>query len=366
MRLIRWNNKNDVCCHARWIHPQAAPRQRVRRRSGQKSVSEGAIQNMSVKLSALDLVTAFPGQTAKEAIDRAVEVANGVEKLGWERYLIAEHHNMASVVSSSTALVVQRVLAGTEKIQVGSGGVMLSNHSPLQVAETYGTLDALYPGRVDLGIGRAPGTDPATASLIVRKDYMDANEFASDVALILHFFDAPEKQKHIAAYPGVGADVHPIILGSSLSSAHVAAALGLPYAFAAHINPRSVEQASQIYRAGFRPSRYLQKPYLIVSVWLYAGKTTEQAEEMFEHGGKLFLTEIHGRKDPEAPLTSAEKILLTQTMGTTFHGGPEEIAAQWKQLDAAVHPDELMTASASPEAAAILESYQIVDSVVRG
>lgn len=321
---------------------------------------------MSVKLSALDIVTAFPGQTVHEAIDRAAKAAQALEKRDWTRYLIAEHHNMPAVASSSTALVIQYVLDRTQKIQVGAGGVMLSNHSPLQVAETYGTLDELFPGRVDLGIGRAPGTDPAAASMLVRKDYMDPKEFASDVALILHFFDKAENQKHVAAYPGVGADVHPIILGSSLSSAHVAAALGLPYAFAAHINPRSTEQAAQIYRMSFRPSRYLQKPYLIVSVWLYGGETAEQAEEMYETGGKLFLTAIRGRQDTEAPLTSAEKILLSQMLGTTFHGNPEEIAKQWAQLSGSVTVDELMAVSSSPDYDALMRSYKVLESVVWG
>lgn len=321
---------------------------------------------VSVKLSALDLVIAFPGQSAREAIDRGAVAAQSVEQLGWNRYLIAEHHNLPSTLSSATSVIAQYILARTKTIQVGAGGVMLSNHSPLQVAETYGTLDALYPGRIDLGIGRAPGTDPATASMIIRQDYVDVNEFARDVALIMHFFDKEEKQKHIAAYPGVGADVHPIILGSSLASAHVAAALGLPYAFAAHINPHSVEQAAQIYRSQFEPSRYLDKPYFIVSVWLYAGETKEQAEEMYETGGKLFLSVIHGREDNGEPLTSAEKILLSQTHGMTLTGGPDEIAAQWHKLENTLHPDELMAAASSPSAETLVRSFTVLDRVVRG
>lgn len=320
---------------------------------------------MEAKLSALDLVTAFPGQSAKEAIDRAVTVAGSLEKLDFVRYLIAEHHNMPAVASSATAVVVGHVLERTETIQVGAGGVMLSNHSPLQVAEAYGTLDALYPGRVDLGIGRAPGTDPATASMIVRKNYADANEFAQDVALILHFFDKEENQKHIAAYPGVGAAVHPLILGSSLAGAYVAAALGLPYAFAAHINPKAMEQAAEVYRQGFQPSRYLEAPYLIISVWLYGGETRAQADELFEAGGKLFLSSVLGRQDSGQPLTSAEKILLTQTMGLTFSGAPAELAAQWKKLDDAVHPDELMAASAYPQAEPLVRSFTALRDAVR-
>lgn len=321
---------------------------------------------METKLSALDIVSAFPGQTAKEAIDRAAEVAGALEKMDWTRYLVAEHHNMYAVMSSATAVVAEYLLSRTKKIQVGAGGVMLSNHSPLQVAETYGTLDALYPGRVDLGIGRAPGTDPATASMIVRRNYADVNEFAQDVALILHFFDAPENQKQIAAYPGVGADVHPLILGSSLASAYVAAALGLPYAFAAHINPRDAEQATAIYRKEFRPSRYLDEPYLILSVWLHAGETEQQAEEMYEAGGKLFLNVVHGRQETGQPLTSAERIILTQMMGTTLHGGPDELKAQWEKLRSTFTPDELMTVSSSPKAETLIRSFTVLDSVVRG
>lgn len=321
---------------------------------------------MSTKLSALDLVIAFPGQNASEAIQRSAIVGRAVEQLGWERYLVAEHHNQPSTFSSATSVIAQYVLAATKTIQVGAGGVMLSNHSPLQVAETYGTLDALYPGRIDLGIGRAPGTDPATASMIIRQDYVDVNEFARDVALLLHFFDEEEKQVHIAAYPGVGAAVHPLILGSSLASAQVAAALGLPYAFAAHINPNALEQAVQIYRARFQPSRYLDKPYVIVSVWLYAGETKEQADEMYEKGGKLFLSIIHGREDTGEPLTSAEKILLAQTHGMAFTGGPEDIAAQWQKLRDALHPDELMSAAMAPQAETLIRSFTVLDKAVRG
>lgn len=322
-------------------------------------------QRIGMKLSALDLVTAFPGQTAKEAIDRSAVVARSLEKLGWVRYLIAEHHNMPAAMSSATSIVVGHVLSQTETIQVGAGGVMLSNHTPLQVAEAYGTLDALYPGRVDLGLGRAPGTDPATASMLVRRNYADLKEFAQDVALILHFFDKEEEQAHIAAYPGVGAEVHPLILGSSLASAYVASALGLPYAFAAHINPRDLERAAGIYRSQFSPSRYLDEPYLIVSVWLYAGETAEQADEMYEEGGKLFLSAIHGRQDAGQPLTSAEKIILSQTLGMTFSGGPEQIAEQFIQLQSTVQPDELMAASSSPDAEALIRSFTVLDRVVR-
>lgn len=319
---------------------------------------------MSVKLSALDLVVAFPGQTAKDAVHRAAEVAKGLETMDWTRYLIAEHHNMPTTLSSATSVIVDYVLGRTEKIHVGAGGVMLSNHTPLQVAEVYGTLDALYPGRVDLGLGRAPGTDPAAASMLVRNDYTDLNRFAQDVALILHFFDEEDKQVQVAAYPGVGADVHPLILGSSLASAHVASALGLPYAFAAHINPSVLEQAVSIYRDRFTPSRYLDKPYLIVSVWLYAGETAAQANEMYEAGGKLFLAAIHGRQDTGKPLTSAEKIILKQSQGLTFTGGPADIAGQWKHLQETVGPDELMTASVSPDAQTMLRSYTVLDAAV--
>lgn len=320
----------------------------------------------NVNLSVLDLVTAFDGQTAKEAIDRSAEVAAGVEKLNWTRYLIAEHHNMPTTLSSATSVVIQRVLSQTERIQVGAGGVMLPNHSPLQVAEVYGTLDALYPGRVDLGIGRAPGTDPAAASLLMRKTYADSADFAQDVALILHFFDAPEQQKVVGAYPGAGADVHPLILGSSLAGAHVAAALGLPYAFAAHFSQHDAGQAAEIYRSKFRPSRYLRSPYFIVCVWLYAGHTADEAEAMFEAGGKRFLKAIHGREDTGQPLTSAEKILLSQSMGRVLKGDQAQIAAQWQRLQAELSPDELMAASTSPDAQTLIRSFAVLNDAVRG
>ena len=319
----------------------------------------------NINLSVLDLVTAFNGQSARDAMDRAAAVAAGVEKLGWIRYLVAEHHNMPSTLSSATSVVIQRILSKTDRIQVGAGGVMLPNHSPLQVAEVYGTLDALYPGRVDLGIGRAPGTDPAAASLLIRKTYADSADFAHDVALIMHFFGPQEQQKVVGAYPGAGAEVHPIILGSSYSSAHVAAALGLPYAFAAHFSPHDVKPAAEIYRSEFKPSKYLSEPYFIVSVWLYASDTAEEAEEMYETGGKLFLKAIHGREESGEPLTSAEKILLSQTMGRVLKGDRQQIAEQWEQLHAELHPNELMAASASPDAQKLIRSFTVLNEAVR-
>lgn len=318
-----------------------------------------------LKLSALDVVPVFDNQTIKQAIDRSVEIAQGLEQMDYERFLIAEHHNTLGSASSANDIVIAYVLERTKTIQVGAGGVMLPNHSPLQVAETYGTLDALFPGRVDLGFGRAPGTDPMTFSLIARKNYADTCEFVQDVFYVLNWFKPVEEQGQITNFPGAGAKVHPIILGSSLSSAYAAAALGLPYAFAAHINPNDTVEAIETYRKEFQPSSYLKEPYVILSVWLYAGNTEAEAESRFEVSAKKLLETLQGRKKSDGlPLTSAEKILLTQRMGTCLKGTAPEIKEQFQKLDALVHPDELMGVATAATSEEVLSMYQILKEAV--
>ena len=214
---------------------------------------------MKTKLSALDVVPVFVGEKPIDAIERSAHLAQVCEKLDFERFLIAEHHNLGGTASSSTATIIQYILGKTKDIRVGAGGVMLPNHTPLQVAETYGTLDAIFPGRVDLGIGRAPGTDQITASMITRKNYVDNNEFAQDILLLEYFLGPLEQQETVGAYPGADSDVQLIILGSTAHSAYVAAALGLMYSYAGHINPNGVEEALDIYRQNFKPSQYLYR-----------------------------------------------------------------------------------------------------------
>lgn len=319
-----------------------------------------------LQLSALDVVPVFENQTIREAVDRAADIARGLEKMDFQRYLVAEHHNSMGTASSANDILIGYLLDKTSVIQIGAGGVMMPNHTPLETAETYGTLDALYPGRVDLGFGRAPGTDPLTSSLIARRDYADVNDFVRDVAQVLHWFKPVEEQGQVTNFAGAGAQVHPIILGSSLASAYAAAALGLPYAFAAHISPGDAQRAVEIYRENFHPSSYLRSPYVIVSVWLFAGRTEAEAEERFAVSAKRLLETLQGRKKTDGlPLTSAEKILMKQRMGTSLKGTAKQIAEQFEDLNEQLQPDELMGVASGRTAESVLTMYEILQEALK-
>lgn len=328
---------------------------------------------MAIKLSALDVVPIYEGESAKEAFDRSARLAKHLEDEDFERFLVAEHHNLGGTASSSTSNVIQYILGNTDKIRVGAGGVMLPNHSPLQVAETYGTLDAIYPNRVDLGIGRAPGTDQNTSAFITRKPYFDVNEFAHDIQLIEHFFKPLEEQGIVGAFPGAGANVPIIILGSSLNSAYVAAALGLPYSFAGHINPNDVGEAIEIYRNNFKPSEYLNEPYVILGTWLFTADTDEKAEKLYESNQRKFLKAIRGEKgrikkqsemEDEIPLTSAEKIILTKNMGMNVRGSKETIKPQLEEIIAKYNPDEIIAVTSMSEDEDLHRNYDILKEAI--
>ena len=325
---------------------------------------------MKLNLSALDVVPVFEGENAKTAIDRSLYLAQQLEKRHFKRFLVAEHHNLGGTASSSTSNIVQYILSQTKTIRVGAGGVMLPNHSPLQVAETYGTLDALFPGRVDLGIGRAPGTDQATASLITRKNYFNNQDFADDIILLEYFFKPLEEQDVVGAYPGAGADVQLIILGSTVNSAYVAAALGLIYAFAGHINPHEADQAIQIYRERFQPSEYLSKPYVILGTWLFAADTDEKAKHLHSATQRSFLNMAEGKKSRsgyprpvenyENQLTSSQKILLTRMMGMNVMGSLDSVIDQLKKMIKTYQPNEIIGVTAMSEKEDILKAYEIL------
>lgn len=229
-----------------------------------------------MKLSVLNVVPIKEGQTFKDAIEDMVKLAQAVEQLGYTRYWIAEHHNSPYLGASATQLLIQQTLSQTSRIRVGSGGVMLPNHSPYLVAEQYGTLDALYPNRVDLGLGRAPGTDGATAKAIRRKEPWDIN-FEKDFKELQNYFDG---YSDVKAYPAFGRKIPYYILGSSLDSAYLAAEKGLPYAFAAHFAPALLEEAANTYRSHFKPSKYLEKPYFILTYNIILAKTVEEAKRL--------------------------------------------------------------------------------------
>ncbi len=237
-------------------------------------------RNLSdIALSMLDLVPVREGRSVADALAVALQTAQHAERLGFTRYWLAEHHNMAGIASSATAVLVGHIAGGTERIRVGSGGVMLPNHAPLVVAEAFGTLAELYPGRIDLGLGRAPGTDPLTMRALRRDRIETADDFPRDVAELQRLLDRPQPGQKLIANPGAGTRVPIWLLGSSLFSAQLAAERGLPYAFASHFAPGLLLQAIEVYRRGFRPSAVLDKPYVMIGVPLVAAPT--DAEAMF-------------------------------------------------------------------------------------
>ena len=234
----------------------------------------------SVPLSILDLAFIGPGQTARDAFAASVKIAQRAEELGYVRVWYAEHHNMASIASSATSVLVEHVASKTRTIRVGAGGIMLPNHAPLVIAEQFGTLEALHPGRIDLGLGRAPGTDPVTTRAL-RRGLASADTFPDDVLELQAYLADETRVPGVNATPGRGAKVPLYILGSSLFGARLAAALGLPYAFASHFAPQALEEAVAIYRRDFRPSAQLEAPHVIAGLTVIAADTARYAEEQF-------------------------------------------------------------------------------------
>src|SRR6202142_2732925 len=234
-----------------------------------------------VPFSILDLAPIVEGGTAAEALARTLDLARHAERWGYRRYWIAEHHNMPGIASAATAVVIAHVAAGTSTIRVGSGGVMLPNHAPLAVAEQFGTLESLFPGRIDLGLGRAPGTDQAAARALRRGQADSAETFPQDLVELQAYFRPAAPGQALRAVPGAGLSVPIWLLGSSLFSAQLAAALGLPFAFASHFAPDYPEQALAIYRSRFEPSRQLDRPYAALGVNVFAADTTAEAEFLF-------------------------------------------------------------------------------------
>lgn len=249
-----------------------------------------------MKASVLNLVPVRQGENERQALENMIDLAKKVEELGYERYWIAEHHNSKSMVSSATQILIDQALAATKKIRVGSGGVMLPNHTPYIVAEQYGTLATLYPGRVDLGLGRAPGTDMETAQALRRSERTD--KFPEEVQELAGYFDDTNS---VHAYPAAGVKVPIYILGSSTDSAHLAARLGLPYAFASHFAPGMLIEAVKIYRDEFKPSKVLDKPYVIVGANAYVADTNKEAERLSTTQTQAFAGLVTNRFEPLQP-----------------------------------------------------------------
>jgi len=306
-----------------------------------------------VPVSVLDLVAISEGQTAKDALTDMVSLAQHVEKLNYKRFWLSEHHNSPTLASSATSILISKVLDNTASIEVGSGGVMLPNHTPLVVAEQFGTLETMYPGRVNLGLGRAPGTDMQTAHALRRTAQETAYAFPQDVVELQNYLKPLEHQGMVHAYPGVGTEVPIFILGSSTSSAQLAARLGLPYVFAAHFAPQQLEQALQIYRTQFQPSEYLAEPYVMVCVNVVAAETTEEAQKLSTSSQMFYLNVVRGTKNllqPPVDSMDGKWSLYEETVAKnmsryTFLGDREAITAQLKDFMGDMQIDELMAVS---------------------
>jgi luciferase family oxidoreductase group 1 len=304
--------------------------------------------------SLLDLVPIVQGGSAAQALGNAADLARHAEALRFSRYWVAEHHGMEGIASAATAVVIAHVGAATATIRVGAGGIMLPNHSPLQVAEQFGTLDALFPGRVDLGLGRAPGSDQRVAAAIRRGYAGDGNEFPQDVLELQSYF-ADDGQTGIRATPGAGADVRMWILGSSLFGAQLAAALGLPYAFASHFAPGLLDEAIDAYRRNFRPSVVLDKPHLMLGFNVFAADSDEEAEYLASSQQQAFVairTTGRGIQLPPPVRGYRESLgahgnaMLDQVLSASAIGGPSKIREQLAAFIARTGADELMLTSA--------------------
>jgi len=302
------------------------------------------------RLSLLDLVAVREGGSVAEALAISRRTAQHVEALGFTRYWLAEHHNMPGIASSATAVLVGHIAGATQRMRVGSGGIMLPNHAPLVVAEAFGTLAELYPGRIDLGLGRAPGTDRLTMRALRRDRVETEADFPRDVAELQQLLGAPQAGQAIVAVPGAGTEVPIWLLGSSLFSARLAAQRGLPYAFAAHFAPALLHQALALYRREFQQSATLAAPYVIVGVPLVAAASDEEAEFLVSSVYQRVLGILRGDRRPLPPpvanflpqLSPQERSGITDFLGAAIFGGPQTVRAGLESLLAETQADELM------------------------
>lgn len=303
-----------------------------------------------VKLSLLDLIAVRQGGSVAEALRIATDAARHAEKLGFARYWLAEHHNMPGIASSATAVLVGHMAGATRTIRVGSGGVMLPNHAPLVVAEAFGTLAELYPGRIDLGLGRAPGTDRLTMHALRRDRIEREDDFPREVAELQRLLAPAQPGQPLVAMPGAGTEVPIWLLGSSLFSARLAAERGLPYAFASHFAPALLHQALAVYRGNFRPSATLAQPYVIVGVPLVAAASDDEADFLATSIFQRVLGILRGDRRPLPPplagflesLSAQEKAGIGDFLGAAVIGGPDRVREGLGALRQATQADELM------------------------
>jgi luciferase family oxidoreductase group 1 len=324
-----------------------------------------------IKLSALDLSVVTAGGDYQNAIERTVEVAQHIEKLGFQRLWLAEHHNMQYIASSATAVMIGHVAGKTNSLRIGSGGIMLPNHAPLAVAEQFGTLETMYPNRIELGLGRAPGTDQATA-MALRKNFSNQPyDFAQNILELQDYFQNTNEKTRVRAFPGEGANVPIWILGSSTDSAYLAAALGLPYAFASHFAPTDLMTAISIYRKNFKPSEQLQQPYVMPCINVIAADTDQEANKLATSIYQMFLGIITNNRRPlQPPVDSMDGLwdlqaqaAVAQMTKYTFTGNLETLRKKLNAFLDATQADELMINTNVYDLDARLRSFSILNKV---
>jgi luciferase family oxidoreductase group 1 len=329
-----------------------------------------------IRFSVLDLSPIVVGGSPSQSFRNTLDLAQHAEKWGYNRYWLAEHHNMPFIASSATSIVIAHVAAGTSTIRVGSGGIMLPNHSSLIIAEQFGTLESLFPGRIDLGLGRAPGTDQRTARALRRDSGGSGEDFPEQLAELRAYFDPSlaSGKMPVRAIPGEGLNIPVWLLGSSGFSAELAGQLGLPFAYASHFSPANTVPAMELYRRSFKPSKVLQEPYAMVGVNVIAADTDEEANRLATTLQQQFLNLIRGNEVPLQPpvadindIASAyEQAALQQQLGSSIVGSRETVEAKLQKFLDETQADEMMVIAQIFDHQARLRSYEIVTDIIKG
>jgi luciferase family oxidoreductase group 1 len=319
-----------------------------------------------IPLSVLDLSPVVEGSDVGAALRNTIDLARHAERLGFDRYWLAEHHNMPGIASAATSVVIGQVAAATSTIRVGSGGIMLPNHAPLVIAEQFGTLEALFPGRIDLGVGRAPGTDQMTARALRRTLAGDVDRFPQDVVELMRYLDPPQPGQSVQAVPGEGTRVPVWILGSSLFGAQLAAMLGLPYAFASHFAPAQMAEAIALYRAKFEPSERLAQPDVMLGLNLVAAETDDAARRLFTSIEQAFLrlrSGRPGRLPPPVDAVPEAAMMRDGPLASAVVGSPQTVRDGLAAFIAKYRPDEVIVTSQIYDHADRVRSYEILADV---
>ena len=324
-----------------------------------------------ISFSILDLCPIPQGGSAADAFRHSLDLAQHAERWGYHRFWLAEHHNMPGIASAATSIVIAHVAGGTKTIRVGSGGVMLPNHNPLIIAEQFGTLATLFPDRIDLGLGRAPGTDALTARALRRDALTSADQFPEDVVELQAYFRPSQPGQKVCAVPGAGLNVPIWLLGSSLFSAQLAAQLGLPFAFASHFAPADLMQAIDLYRRQFQPSAQLDRPYVMAGINVIAADTDQQARRLFTSLQQAFVNlrrGMPGRIQPpiddiDAYCSPTEKAMIDQALSCTVIGSPESVGRGLRDFISQTQVDELIITANIYEHAARLKSFGIIAEI---